>query len=81
MFPPNVPPHGHWRPSDEADRCQAAHPDTPGKHANEHGLYLEVGPVGGRHWRMTYRHAGKEKRLSFCVYPEVTLKAARERQG
>ena len=54
---------------------------TPGKHADGHGLYLEVSPTGGRYWRMKYRHGGKEKRLSFGVYPEVTLKAARERQA
>ena len=53
---------------------------TPGKHADGHGLYLEVTPAGGRYWRLKYRHGGKEKRLSFGVYPEVSLKAARERQ-
>ena len=54
---------------------------TRGKQADGHRLYLEVGPTGGRYWRMQYRQAGKEKRLSFCVYPEVTLKATRERQA
>lgn len=53
---------------------------TPGKHSDGHGLYLEVNPAGGRYWRLKYRHGGKEKRLSFGVYPEVSLKAARERQ-
>lgn len=43
------------------------------------GLYLEVVPSGGRWWRFKYRLAGKEKRLSLGVYPEVGLKAARER--
>ena len=54
---------------------------TQGKHADGHGLYLEVSATGGRYWRLKYRHGGKEKRLSFGVYPEVTLKAARERQA
>ncbi len=54
---------------------------TPGKHADGHGLYLEVTATGGRYWRMKYRHGGKEKRLAFGVYPEITLKAARERQA
>lgn len=54
---------------------------APGKHADGHGLYLEVTATGGRYWRMKYRHAGKEKRLAFGVYPEVSLKAARERQA
>ncbi len=44
-----------------------------------HGLYLEVSPSGGRWWRFKYRFAGKEKRLSLGVYPDVTLKRARER--
>lgn len=53
---------------------------TPGKHFDGGGLYLEVTPTGGRYWRLKYRHGGKEKRLAFGVYPEVSLKAARERR-
>ena len=53
----------------------------PGKHFDGGGLYLEVTPAGGRYWRLKYRFAGKEKRLAFGVYPEVTLKAARERRA
>ena len=51
-----------------------------GKHFDGGGLYLEVSAAGGRYWRLKYRHGGKEKRLSFGVYPEVSLKTARERQ-
>lgn len=51
----------------------------PGKHFDGGGLYLELTPAGGRYWRLKYRHAGKEKRLALGVYPEVTLKEARER--
>lgn len=43
------------------------------------GLYLEVSPGGGKWWRFKYRYAGKEKRLSLGVYPEVDLKKARKR--
>jgi integrase len=50
-----------------------------GKHFDGHGLYLEITAAGGRYWRMKYRHGGKEKRLAFGVYPEVTLKDAREK--
>lgn len=53
---------------------------TLGKHFDGAGLYLEVTPAGGRYWRLKYRHGGKEKRLSFGVYPEVSLKTARERR-
>src|ERR1043165_5492548 len=44
------------------------------------GLYLEISPAGGKWWRWKYRFAGKEKRLSFGVYPEVSLKAGREKR-
>lgn len=45
------------------------------------GLYLEVTPAGGKWWRWKYRFGGKEKRLSFGVYPDVGLKAAREKRA
>ena len=41
------------------------------------GLYLEVSPAGGKHWRLKYRFGGKEKRLTFGPYPIVSLKEAR----
>ena len=41
------------------------------------GLYLEISPSGGKWWRLKYRVAGKEKRLSLGVYPEVNLRKAR----
>ena len=44
------------------------------------GVYLEVAPSGGKWWRLKFRYCGKEKRLSFGVYPEVSLKLARERR-
>jgi len=42
------------------------------------GLYLEISPSGGRWWRFKYRLDGKEKRLSLGVYPDVSLKEARD---
>ncbi len=44
------------------------------------GLYLEVSPKGGKWWRLKYRYMGKEKRLSLGVYPDVSLKDARQRR-
>lgn len=44
------------------------------------GLYLEVSPSGGKWWRLKYRFSGKEKRLSLGVYPDVSLKEARDRR-
>ena len=43
------------------------------------GLYLLVHPNGSKYWRMKYRFDNKEKTLSFGVWPEVSLKAAREK--
>ncbi|CUI09068.1 Integrase [Janthinobacterium sp. CG23_2] len=38
------------------------------------GLYLEVMPGGSKLWRMKYRQLnGKENRLSFGSYPEISL--------
>lgn len=53
--------------------------NTPGKHFDGAGLYLEVTKAGGRYWRLKYRHGGKEKRLALGVYPEVSLKEARDK--
>ena len=46
------------------------------KMEDSRGLYLEVAPNGGKWWRIKYRIAGKEKRLSLGVYPDVSLKEA-----
>jgi integrase len=52
----------------------------PYKVFDEKGLYLEIQPSGGRWWRLKYRFNGIEKRISLGVYPDVTLKLARERR-
>ena len=44
------------------------------------GFICESAPTGGKWWRWKYRFGGKEKRLSFGVYPDVTLKSAREKR-
>ena len=36
----------------------------PKKLADGFGMYLEISPAGGRYWRIKFRVAGKEKRLS-----------------
>jgi integrase len=41
------------------------------------GLYLLVTPAGRRYWRMNYRHLGKQKTLSFGVWPDTGLAEAR----
>jgi integrase len=47
---------------------------------DERGLYLEISPSGGKWWHFKYRFGGKEKRFSLGVYPDVTLKEARDRR-
>lgn len=45
---------------------------------DERGLYLEIPPRGSKRWRLRYWIKSKENRLSLGVYPEVSLKEARE---
>ncbi|OYT99315.1 MAG: integrase [Burkholderiales bacterium PBB1] len=59
-------------------RCPADKPCL--RLTDSQGLYLEVTPAGARYWRLKYRYAGKEKRLSLGVYPNVTLATARKRR-
>jgi integrase len=49
----------------------------PYKLTDTDGLYLLVTPAGGRYWRMNYRHLGKQKTLSFGVWPDTGLAEAR----
>lgn len=42
------------------------------------GMFMLVNPDGAKYWRLKYRVAGREKKLSLGVYPEVTLKEARD---
>jgi len=51
------------------------------KVADMHGLYLLVLPSGGRYWRLDYRHEGKRGTMALGVYPEVSLKEAREKRA
>lgn len=44
------------------------------------GLYLFVSKAGHRSWRLKYRIGGKEKRLVFGSYPDMSLSDAREKR-
>ena len=58
-----------------------AKPGTkPIKLFDERGLFLLVTPTGGKWWRFRFMFDGKEKLLSLGVYPDVSLKDARERR-
>ena len=43
------------------------------------GLYLLARTNGSKYWRFKYRYVGKERTLAFGVFPEVSLKEARDR--
>ena len=44
------------------------------------GLYIEIAPSGGKHWRLKYQFDKHEKRLALGKYPEISLLEARERR-
>ena len=50
------------------------------KLTDEKGLYLLVSPTGSKRWHLKYRFDGKEKRIGFGPYPEVSLSAARAKR-
>lgn len=54
--------------------------DKPKKLGDSGGLFLLVQPSGGKLWRFKYRFDGKEKKLSFGRYPDVSLQEARKRR-
>ena len=54
---------------------------APYKLTDGEGMYLLVQPNGAKYWRLKYRYAGKEKLLALGVYPDVTLRAARDRRS
>lgn len=51
--------------------------EKPYKVSDFDGLYVTATPTGSKLWHMKYRIDGREKRLSFGIYPNVTLAQAR----
>lgn len=52
----------------------------PYKLSDGEGLYLLINPNNSRWWRFKFRINGKEKLLSFGVYPTVSLRLARDKR-
>lgn len=52
----------------------------PWKLTDAKGLYLLITPGGSKLWKVKYRFLGKEKKLSFGAYPDVSLSEARRRR-
>jgi integrase len=44
------------------------------------GMYLRVCPNGSKYWQLQYWFHGKQKILSFGVWPDISLKDAREKR-
>ncbi len=54
--------------------------DKAFKMYDQHGLFIQITPSGGKWWRFKFRFNGKENLLSLGTYPEVSLKTAREKR-
>jgi integrase len=56
--------------------------DKPYTLADGGGMYLEVTTSGSKIWRMSYRQEnGKQNRLTFGAYPEISLLEARAKRA
>ncbi|MBF0165450.1 MAG: tyrosine-type recombinase/integrase [Magnetococcales bacterium] len=53
---------------------------APKSVADERGLSILMQPNGSKWWRFRYRFDGKQKLLALGVYPDVSLKQAREKR-
>jgi len=67
--------------TDRAIQTKAKPADKPFKLFDAHGLFLLVKPNGGKYWRLQYRAAGKQTTLALGVYPDVSLREARDKQA
>ena len=56
--------------------------NKPQREYDTDGLYLEITPKGVKKWQMKYKRpvTGKENRLSFGIYADVSLKDARKKR-
>ena len=59
---------------------QATPSDKVSKLSDGRGMYLLLHPNGSKYWRMDFRHQGKQKILALGIWPEVSLKEAREKR-
>ena len=54
------------------------HLQAPGRYPDGGGLYLQIGPTGGKSWIFRYRHAGRERQMGLGPLQLVPLAQARE---
>ncbi len=77
-MPPFVPHQEIVRMLTDTKVRQAKSTEKSYKIYDADGLYIEIAPTGAKKWRWKYRWQGKEKRLGLGIYPDVSLKLARE---
>lgn len=46
--------------------------------SDERGMSLEITKADRKYWHLKYRYGGNEKQFAVGVYPEITLKKARD---
>ncbi|MDP1665510.1 MAG: integrase arm-type DNA-binding domain-containing protein [Methylobacter sp.] len=66
--------------SDTTIKNTKPNPDKAYKLPDEKGMYLLVNTNGSKYFRLKYRFGGKEKVLALGVYPDTSLKQAREKR-
>ena len=66
--------------SDTAIKAAKPRTDKPYKLPDEKGMYIYIHTNGSKYFRLDYRFDGKRKTLALGIYPETTLKEAREKR-
>ena len=59
---------------------QAKPKDKQYKLTDGEGMYLRVYPNGSKYWQLQFWFEGKQKILSFGVWPDISLKEARDKR-
>ena len=59
---------------------QAIPSNKVNKLSDGRGMYLQLHPNGSKYWRMDFRHQGKQKTLALGIWPDVSLREAREKR-
>ena len=79
-MPPNPPRDTPVPLTDTTIKNAKPTPDKSYKLPDEKGMYLLVNPNGSKYFRLKYRFVGKEKVLALGVYPETSLRQARDKR-
>ena len=66
--------------SDTAIKNAKPNPDKSYKLPDEKGMYLLIHQNGSKYFRLDYRFTGKRKTLALGIYPDTTLKQARDKR-